>query len=99
MLKNVFQTTGDLFFSCRILELRNGSLCHERDRAGDKVLVEFSGMFGHRFKEIVEAQGGKVVPLSVESGNAVDPDDARKVLERDGKIKAMTLVHSEISTA
>ena len=98
MLKNVFQTTGDLFFLVGFSSSAMEASVMSVIEPGDKVLVEFSGMFGHRFKEIVEAQGGKVVPLSVESGNAVDPDDARKVLERDGRIKAMTLVHSEIST-
>jgi aspartate aminotransferase-like enzyme len=98
MLKQIFQTTGDLFVlvgsSSSAMEASVMSVVEP----GDKVLVEFSGMFGDRFKEIVEAHQGKVVPLSVEPGNAVDPDDVRKVLERDGRIKAMTLVHGETST-
>jgi aspartate aminotransferase-like enzyme len=60
--------------------------------------VELSGTFGLRFKEIVEAQGGKVVPLDVELGKAVDPDGVKRILEHDRGIKAMTLVQNETST-
>jgi len=98
MLKTVFKTTGDVFVLVGSSSSAMEASIMGAIEPGDKVLVEFSGFFGVRFKEIVEAQGGKVVPLNVELGKVVDPDDVRNVLEHDRGIKAMTLVHNETST-
>jgi aspartate aminotransferase-like enzyme len=64
-----------------------------------EILVELSGTFGLRFAEIARYNGAKVVPLPIEFGKAVDPDAVRKALEANPKVKAMTLVHNESSTA
>jgi aspartate aminotransferase-like enzyme len=98
MLKKVFMTKGDMFVLVGSSSAAMEASVMSAIEPGDKVLVEFSGMFGHRFKEIIEAQGGKVVPLNVELGKAVDPDDVKRILEKDHAIKAMTLIHNETST-
>jgi len=98
LLKEVFRTAGDVFVLVGSSSAAMEASIMSVVEPGDKVLVELSGMFGVRFKEIVEAQLGKVVPLIVKPGNCVDPEDARDLLEQDQKIKAMTVVHNETST-
>ena len=83
MLKKVFKTKGDMFVLVGSSSAAMEASVMSAIEPGDKVLVELSGNFGLRFKEIVEAQGGKVVPLNVELGKAVDPDDVKRILEQD----------------
>ena len=98
LLKRVFQTTNDIFVipgsSSASMEASIESIVEP----GDNVLVELSGTFGLRFREIVESQGGEVVPVETEPGEAVNPDNVRKALMASGKVKAMTLVANETST-
>jgi aspartate aminotransferase-like enzyme len=63
-----------------------------------EIIVELSGFFSHRFREMVSGCGGKVIPLEVPYGKAVDPDAVRKILRSNPRIKAMTVVHNESST-
>jgi aspartate aminotransferase-like enzyme len=98
LLRTIFRTSGDMFVLVGSSSAAMEASVMSAIEPGDKILVELSGNFGLRFKEIAEAQGGKVVPLNVELGTAVDPDEVRNVLEQDRKIKAMTLVHNETST-
>jgi aspartate aminotransferase-like enzyme len=64
----------------------------------DKVLNIVGGKFGQRFMQIVDAHGGKSIPLEVEWGQAVKPDDVGFILEENEDIKAVTVVHNETST-
>ncbi|HKM78489.1 MAG TPA: alanine--glyoxylate aminotransferase family protein [Candidatus Bathyarchaeia archaeon] len=98
LLKKVFQTTNDIFVIPGSSSSAMEASIESTIEPGDKVLVELSGNFGLRFKEIVEMHQGKVVPLEVELGNAVDPDNVRKTLEKEKGVKAMTLVSNETST-
>ena len=98
MLKKVFQTTGDVFVLPGSSSAAMEASIESSIEPGDKVLVELSGAFGLRFKEIVEMHKGQVVPLEVEPGDAVNPDNVRKILKREKGIKAMTLVSNETST-
>jgi aspartate aminotransferase-like enzyme len=65
---------------------------------GDKILNISGGKFGERFVGLVEAHGGEPVPINVEWGEAVNPDDVKEALEENEDIKAVTLVHNETST-
>jgi aspartate aminotransferase-like enzyme len=64
----------------------------------DKVLNIVGGKFGQRFMQIVDAHKGKSIPLEVEWGQAVNPDDVGFILEENDDIKAVTVVHNETST-
>jgi aspartate aminotransferase-like enzyme len=98
-LQKVFQTVHDIYIipgsASAAMEASVKSVIEENS----EILVELSGTFGHRFAEIVSLNGAKVIPLSVEYGKAVDPEAVRKILKANPKIKAMTLVHNESSTA
>jgi len=98
MLKQVLQTTADVFVIGGSASSAMEASIASTIEPGDKVLVELSGMFGLRFKEIVEAHRGKVISLEVKPGDAVSPDEIRKKLENERGIKALIAVHNETST-
>lgn len=97
-LKQVFMTKNDVF-------VLTGSGTGGLEAAvvntlspGDKVLVVSIGAFGDRFATIARSFGAEVVPLNVEWGKAADPDDIKKALLADPKIKAVLVTHNETST-
>jgi len=98
-LQLVFQTKHDMYIipgsASAAMEASVNSII-EQDT---EVLVELTGMFGMRFAEIAKYNGARVIPLNVEFGKAVDPEDVRRLLKAHPNIKAMTLVHNESSTA
>lgn len=65
---------------------------------GDKVLAVSIGAFGERFAAIAETFGAEVTMLSYEWGQAARPDDVRRGLQDDPKIKAVLVTHNETST-
>jgi aspartate aminotransferase-like enzyme len=65
---------------------------------GDRVLAVVIGAFGERFAAIAQAYGAEVVRLEYEWGRAANPDDVRRVLSRDPRIKAVLVTHNETST-
>jgi aspartate aminotransferase-like enzyme len=62
------------------------------------VLAVVIGAFGERFAAIAQAYGAEVVRLEYEWGRAANPDDVRRVLSRDPRIKAVLVTHNETST-
>lgn len=66
--------------------------------AGDKVLVVSVGNFGERFKKICNNFNLDLVILEYEWGNAADPPDIKKVLDKDPDIKGVLIQQSETST-
>ena len=97
-LKHLFQTKGDVF-------LLTGSGTGGLEAAivntlspGDKVLSVSIGVFGERFATIAEQFGAEVIPLRFEWGKAADPDEVRKALQAEPKIKAVLVTHNETST-
>ncbi|MCS7213719.1 MAG: alanine--glyoxylate aminotransferase family protein [Candidatus Calescibacterium sp.] len=65
---------------------------------GDKALVINGGKFGERWSNICKAYGLEVEEIVVPWGEAVDPEDVRKALEKDGKIKGVFIQACETST-
>lgn len=97
-LKQVYMTKNDVF-------VLTGSGTGGLEAAvvntlspGDKVLAVSIGAFGDRFAKIAKTFGAEVVPLDVEWGRAVDPDDIKKALQADPAIKAVLVTHNETST-
>jgi len=97
-LKKIYQTKGDIF-------LLTGSGTGGMEAAvvntlspGDKVLVVSNGAFGDRFGNIAQAFGAQVERLNLEWGKAVDPQQVRQALSKDGGVKAVLVTHNETST-
>ena len=66
----------------------------------DKVLSLVIGNFGQRWAKIAKNYGADVQTIEVEPGQAINPDDLRKVLAEDTnkEIKIVTMTHNETST-
>ncbi len=67
---------------------------------GDKVICGENGKFGERWVKVAKEFGLEVITINAEWGNPLNPDDFKRILEKDkGKeIKAVILTHSETST-
>ncbi len=97
-LKQVFMTTNDVFILSG-----SGTAAMEAGLAnviapGDEVLCLTNGKFSERFGEIAERFGAKVHILAYEWGHAVNPRDAQAFLEKNPRVKAVTMVFNETST-
>ncbi len=65
---------------------------------GDKVIVGVSGVFGTRLADIVGRCGGQLVKLEVPWGQIFPLERIQEALAKEGKVKAVALVHAETST-
>jgi alanine-glyoxylate transaminase / serine-glyoxylate transaminase / serine-pyruvate transaminase len=65
---------------------------------GDAVVVVVAGVFGARMADIVTRAGGRAVKLAVPWGEVCDPARLEEALAREGKVKAVAVVHAETST-
>ncbi|HJW76900.1 MAG TPA: alanine--glyoxylate aminotransferase family protein [Thermoleophilia bacterium] len=97
-LKYVYQTANDV-----IIFASSGTGAMEAAvvntvSPGDRVLVAACGNFGARWHKLTTTYGAEVTLLEYEWGTRVEPDDIRRALARDQKIKAVFVQHSETST-
>ena len=96
-LKYVFQTKNDvLIFASSGTGAMEGAVSNLLSE-GDKVIVVRAGKFGERWGEICEAFKVEFIPIDVESGKTVNPDEIRKILD-EGRIKAVYTTLCETST-
>ena len=65
---------------------------------GDEVVVALCGNFGERFAVLAAGYGADVIRLEFEWGQAVDPADLARLLERHPKAGVVLLTHNETST-
>lgn len=63
----------------------------------DKVIVVKSGVFGERIADTVSRFGGEVVPIDMEWGSVVTPDQVKEAFSKE-RCQALFLVHAETST-
>ncbi|MDD3984896.1 MAG: alanine--glyoxylate aminotransferase family protein [Methanobacterium sp.] len=98
MMSEVFQTENPSYLitgsGTAAMEAALGNVIEKND----KILNIVGGKFGERFMQITETHQGIPVELTVEWGNAANPDDIRYILEKEEDIKAVTVVHNETST-
>ncbi len=66
--------------------------------AGDEVLTINGGKFGERWGKLATSFGLKPTILNVEWGRAVDPDEIKRTLKANPKIRAVLFQASETST-
>jgi aspartate aminotransferase-like enzyme len=97
-LKYVFQTKNEVFvltssgtggIECALSNVIDSE---------DKVAVPVFGFFSERLKEKVVHQGAKVIEVPVEWSDAPTAEQIEQVIEREGDVKAVTLVYNETST-
>jgi len=65
---------------------------------GDAVIVVVAGVFGMRMADIVGRCGGRLVKLEVPWGQTIEHGRIEEALRKEGKVKAVALVHAETST-
>ena len=67
---------------------------------GDQVICGDNGKFGERWVKVAKAYGLEVKVVKADWGQPLDPNEFKRLLkeDRDGKIKAVILTHSETST-
>ncbi|HEX9290548.1 MAG TPA: alanine--glyoxylate aminotransferase family protein [Anaeromyxobacteraceae bacterium] len=65
---------------------------------GDKVVVGVNGVFGTRMADIVGRCGGTLVKLEVPWGQVFPRERLEEALRKEGKVKALAVVHAETST-
>ena len=99
-LKFVFQTKNHVLTLCSSGTGAMESAIANLFSAGDKVIVASIGVFGDRFAKIAEAYGLVVEKISVEWGQAVEPNIIKQKLDEDAQdqIKAVIITHNETST-
>lgn len=99
-LKMFFRTKNDvLVFTASGTGAMDAALSNLVNK-GDKVLSLVIGNFGQRWAKIAKNYGAEVQTIEVEPGQAIDPEELRKVLKADvnKEIKIVTLTHNETST-
>jgi aspartate aminotransferase-like enzyme len=67
-------------------------------RPGDAAVVPVFGEFSSRLAETVEMAGGRAVRVASEFGKVPSLEQVKSAMEREGRFKAMFLVHNETST-
>lgn len=99
-MKPYFGTSGDVaVLSCAGTGGLEAAVVNVLSR-GDRVLGVSIGSFGDRFAKIATTYGANVTKLSVEWGQAADPEDLRAALvaEPAPGYRAVMLTHNETST-
>jgi alanine-glyoxylate transaminase / serine-glyoxylate transaminase / serine-pyruvate transaminase len=99
MLRAVFQTTNPFTIAIS----GTGSAGMEAAlvnviEPGDKVIVGVNGVFGTRMADIVGRCGGTLVKLEAPWGQVFPKERIDEALRKQGKVKAVALVHAETST-
>jgi len=65
---------------------------------GDTAIVCVSGVFGGRMAEVASRTGARVVKLEAAWGEVFPLERIAEALAREGKVKAVAIVHAETST-
>jgi serine---pyruvate transaminase len=97
-LKYLFQTKNEvLVFTSSGTGAMEGAVSNLLSK-GDKAVVVRGGKFGERWGEICKAYGIQFIPIDVEWGTAVTPQQIERALESDRSIRAVYIQASETST-
>ncbi len=99
MLRAVFQTTNPFTIAIS----GTGSAGMEAAlvnvvEPGDAVIVGVNGVFGTRLAEIATRCGGRLVKLEAPWGQVFPLERIAEALKREGRVKAVAVVHAETST-
>ena len=97
-LKRIIGTKGDLFLIVGSghagLDAVIGNVVEE----DDKVINIVNGYFGNRCAEITELHGAKSIRIESQWGESVDLEKLIQTIQKEDRIKLITVVHNETST-
>ncbi|MBU0635175.1 MAG: alanine--glyoxylate aminotransferase family protein [Candidatus Omnitrophica bacterium] len=97
-LKYLFQTQNDVFtFACSGTGAMEAAVVNLLS-AGDKAICVQGGKFGERWGEICRAYNIDFVPIDVEWGIAVEPEEIAQVLKKHKDAKVVFTTQCETST-
>jgi len=97
-LKYLFQTKNEVMvFTSSGTGAMEGAVSNILAK-GNKALVVRAGKFGERWGEICKAYGIEFVPIDVEWGKAVRPEQIRHALAENPSIRAVYIQATETST-
>ncbi len=97
-LKYLFQTKNEvLIFTSSGTGAMEGAVSNILSK-GDKALIVRGGKFGERWGEICKAYGIEFIPVDVEWGKAVNPEQIQKALKSNLSVRAVYTQASETST-
>ncbi|MFN3928488.1 MAG: pyridoxal-phosphate-dependent aminotransferase family protein [Thermoflexus sp.] len=95
-LQAIFRTRGRVFFVAA-----SGTGLWEaaiRNLVRRKVLCLINGAFGERWYQVALANGKEAIPISIEWGRGIRPEQVIEALETHPDVEAITVVHNETST-
>ncbi len=98
-MQYLFQTKGDVYPLAASGTGALESAVVNLLSPGDKAIAVVGGKFGQRWQQLLETYKIDVIPLSVEWGKAVDPQDIKKLLDDNKDVKAVYTTLCETSTA
>ena len=96
--KRFFQTDGDVVVFSSSGTGGVEAAVWNLIRPGDVAVVPVFGEFSTRLAETVEMAGGRAVRVTSEFGKVPSLDQLKAAMEKEGRFKAMFLVHNETST-
>ncbi|MHC4443709.1 MAG: pyridoxal-phosphate-dependent aminotransferase family protein [Planctomycetota bacterium] len=98
MLGDLFQTKNKLTFPLSATGSAGMETCFVNLlEPGDEAVVCVNGVFGNRMSDIVERTDAKLIRVDAPWGNAIEPHQVKKTLERC-RPKLVAIVHAETST-
>jgi aspartate aminotransferase-like enzyme len=98
LLEKLLQTAGNALFFPGSGRLAIESAITSILDPGDRMLTVNGGVFGKWVGKTVELAQGENVQMDVDWRRAIDPDEVRKRLAREKRVKAVAVVHNETST-
>lgn len=98
LMSEVFQTKNKSFIITGSGTSAMEAALANTIQPGDTTLHVVGGKFGQRFQQIAEQFGANAKTLDITWGTAVTPEQVKKELEADPKIKLVTVIHNETST-
>ena len=97
-LKKLFMTEGDVYITASSGSGAMEAVVVNTLSPGDKAIAVRGGKFGERWYQICVAYGIETIPVDVEWGYAVKPQEIKKALDQNPVVKAVFTTQSETST-
>ena len=99
LLQQVIGTTGKVFMLPGSGSLAGDAIIQSVFAPGERVVVGINGHFGHRWHEIMQANGLEAVVVETPPDQPLDPEAFDRLLAEDQTISGVVVVHLETSTA